>query len=668
MNVPRPTPKLAHLPGLDGLRGLAVIAVLAFHGGFSAFKGGFLGVSTFFTLSGFLITSLLLREFAAHGAISLRAFWLRRFRRLMPAALAGLLLACLYAVLYGSPEQLARLRVDVLAGLSYVANWRFVLAHTRYADLFSAPSPVQHFWSLAIEEQFYVVYPLLVAAALRLGGRRALTAVLLAVAGVSVVLSFALSADFDRTYYGTDTRAFELLAGGLFSLWWTSASRRSPSSLPRHVRDVVGGIGLALSMAAWATVTQTSAHLPRGGFVLQAFATCAVLVALTTNGAVARGLSWRPIRAVGLISYGLYVYHWPVFLALDSERTDLDRSALFALRLAVTVTIALVSYVLIEQPIRSGRVLHGFTLRVATPIAVLTVVVAAMVVSWDPPASSVAYANASLDEFEPRVINLAPAPTAEPRQTSSTTASHAVSPTVPAPRTVMLIGDSGMNDLEPALAAAFGATGTQRLIFDARPGFGLTSLAGSQWRRSWSELVEANRPDVIVSMFGKWDSPWLRNNGDEAYAALVEEAVTTLTAHGARLHWLAMLPSTADLDRPANRIFERVAARHPGTMVYDDFEAVLRTGEGANSTGTPIPVYGRIRTIDGVRLLLRKPDAWHLCQEGARLLAAAVATREADLLWAPTAPPTWINGPWRNADAYQDPVDGCDTRRAGADK
>ena len=668
MNEPRPAPKLTHLPGLDGLRGLAVIGVLAFHGGFSAFKGGFLGVSTFFTLSGFLITGLLLREFATHGTISLRTFWLRRFRRLMPAALAGLLLACLYGVLYGSPEQLARLRVDVLAGLAYVANWRFVLAHKRYADLFAAPSPLQHYWSLAIEEQFYVVYPLLVAVALRVGGRRALTAVLVALAGVSVALSFALSSDFDRVYYGTDTRAFELLAGGLFSIWWTSASPRSPSLLPRPLRDLIGGIGLALSLGAWATVGQTSVHLPRGGFVLQALATCAVLVALTTNGAVARVLSWGPIRAVGLISYGLYVYHWPVFLALDSARTDLGRGALFVLRLAVTASLALVSYVLIEQPIRSGRVLHGFTLRVATPIAVLTVLVAAMVVSWDPPASSVAYANASIDEFKPRVIDLAQTPTTEPHETSSTTVSLAASPAVPAPRTVMIIGDSGMTDLEPALAAAYSAMGTHRLILDARPGFGLTSLAGSQWRRSWSDLVETNRPEVIVSMFGKWDLPWLRSNGDEAYAALVDEAVTILTAHGARVHWLGMLPSSADPDRPANRIFERVAARHPDTVVYDDFETVLRTGEVATSTRTPMPVYGRIRTLDGLRLLLRKPDAWHLCQEGAHLLAAAVAAREADLLWAPAAPETWIQGTWRHDNAYQDPVDGCDPRAAGADK
>ena len=426
MNEPRPTPKLTHLPGLDGLRGLAVIGVLAFHGGFTAFKGGFLGVSTFFTLSGFLITSLLLREFATHGTISLGAFWRRRFRRLLPAALAGLLLACLCGVLYGSPEQLARLRLDVLAGLAYVANWRFVLAHKRYADLFAAPSPLQHFWSLAIEEHFYVVYPLLVAVALRVGGRRALTAVLVALAGVSVILSFALSSDFDRVYYGTDTRAFELLAGGLFSLWWTSASRRSPSLLPRQLRDVIGGTGLVLSVSAWATIGLTSARLPRGGFVLQALATCAVLVALTTNGAVARVLSWRPIRAVGLISYGLYVYHWPVFLALGDERTDLGRGALFALRIAVTVSFALFSYVLIEQPIRSERVPHGLALSVAAPIAVLTVVVAAVVVSWDPPASSVAYANASIDEFKPRVVDLAPAPTTEPRQTSSATASLAV--------------------------------------------------------------------------------------------------------------------------------------------------------------------------------------------------------------------------------------------------
>src|SRR3954447_22398213 len=170
--------RMKHLPALDGLRGVAVVAVLFFHGGFRWAKGGWLGVSVFFTLSGFLITNLLVAEWSSDRSISLKTFWSRRFRRLMPAALACLLLVAFYGQVSASPEQLHHLRGDLLAAVGYVANWRFLFSKLSYADLFSAPSPVQHFWSLAIEEQFYVLYPLVVVAALRLGGRRLLAALL----------------------------------------------------------------------------------------------------------------------------------------------------------------------------------------------------------------------------------------------------------------------------------------------------------------------------------------------------------------------------------------------------------------------------------------------------------------------------------------------------------
>ena len=164
---PSRSSRLTHLPALDGLRGVAVIAVLCFHGGFSWAKGGFLGVSMFFTLSGFLITSLLLREWGTDRHIDLRAFWSRRFRRLMPAALATLVGVCVLAWWLGTHAELHSLRLDVWAAVAYVANWRFIFAGRSYADLFSAPSPVQHFWSLAVEEQFYFVYPLIAFGALR---------------------------------------------------------------------------------------------------------------------------------------------------------------------------------------------------------------------------------------------------------------------------------------------------------------------------------------------------------------------------------------------------------------------------------------------------------------------------------------------------------------------
>src|SRR3954447_11157440 len=201
------TPALPRVRALDGLRGLAVAGVLAYHCGFGWARGGFLGVSLFFTLSGFLITSLLLAERSEHGRIGLRGFWARRARRLLPAALLALAVIVAFGATVASGSQLRGLRGDVLAALAYVANWRFVLAGTSYGALWSAPSPVQHFWSLAIEEQLYLVLPVVVVGALALGrGRlRTVTMALGALLAGSIVATFVVHAQL-RAYYGTDVR------------------------------------------------------------------------------------------------------------------------------------------------------------------------------------------------------------------------------------------------------------------------------------------------------------------------------------------------------------------------------------------------------------------------------------------------------------------------------
>ena len=208
--------RFPYLPALDGIRGLSVAAVLVFHGGLGWASGGFLGVSTFFTLSGFLITSLLLDEYQMTGRIALLEFWTRRFRRLMPAALLTLSGVALYGALLANPQQLWRLRADSLSSLFYFANWQFMFSGRAYEELFVRPSPVQHFWSLSIEEQFYLAFPLLFLAICRwAGGSRArLGGALAALAATSLVLTACLhqpEGASTRVYYGTDTRAAELL-------------------------------------------------------------------------------------------------------------------------------------------------------------------------------------------------------------------------------------------------------------------------------------------------------------------------------------------------------------------------------------------------------------------------------------------------------------------------
>ncbi len=245
---------IRHLPGLDGLRGLAVLVVVAFHAGFENMVGGYLGVSTFFTLSGFLITSLLLNEAERTGSVEVRSFWGRRFRRLLPAALATLAaVVLLFTPFVATADQRASMRGNVLASLFDVANWHDIIKGNSYADLFTAPSPVLHFWSLSIEEQFYVVFPILLLGIwIATRGRRGLLAGALgALAVASAVEPLVFSMSDDRVYFGTDTRAAELLLGALLAVLLAHEPFRRRLALRLRWRsDRPGGAGVVVVVAA----------------------------------------------------------------------------------------------------------------------------------------------------------------------------------------------------------------------------------------------------------------------------------------------------------------------------------------------------------------------------------------------------------------------------------
>jgi peptidoglycan/LPS O-acetylase OafA/YrhL len=321
LRPPRPTPsgagpevRLPYQPAIDGLRGLAVAGVLCFHGGFSWAVGGYLGVSTFFTLSGYLITTLILAEHTRTGRVSLTDFWGRRFRRLMPASLITLAgIVVLFGPFVADADQLAELPGDVISALGYVANWRFILAEQSYADLFTTPSPVQHFWSLAIEEQFYLLFPLLMVGLLALGrgSRRVLVLALAGLAGLSTLAMISMHSpgtDTSRVYYGTDTRAVELLAGAVFAVV-LAARPDLLRSVPRRVMTAAGTAILALTAFWWMTVEQTSSWLFEGGLTVYALTTVGLLAVLLTPGPVSRLLAAEPLRQLGRISYGVYLLH-----------------------------------------------------------------------------------------------------------------------------------------------------------------------------------------------------------------------------------------------------------------------------------------------------------------------------------------------------------------------
>ncbi|MBX9642450.1 MAG: acyltransferase, partial [Mycobacteriaceae bacterium] len=367
------------IPALDGLRAVAVALVLVGHGGVPGVSGGFIGVDIFFVLSGFLITSLLLDELGRSGRIDLTGFWVRRARRLLPA-LVLMVLTVGVAREFLPYQTLDGLRGDAIAAFTWVANWRFVAQKTDYFTQ-GAPSPLQHTWSLGVEEQYYIVWPLLLIASTLLLAARArryfakitvghvrlaafVIATLGAMASAAAAVVFTSDSTRDRIYFGTDTRAQALLVGAAASAllvrdWsalnqgWclirTRWGRRIARALP-----VLGLIALAV-LTHYAT--GSAGEFRHGLLIVVAVAAILVVapVALEQRGLVARVLAWRPLVWLGAISYGVYLWHWPIFLVLNGERTGWSGLGLFGIRCAVTLVVAGVSYWAIEQPIRRWR-------------------------------------------------------------------------------------------------------------------------------------------------------------------------------------------------------------------------------------------------------------------------------------------------------------------------
>ena len=487
------TRTIPHVPGLDGLRGIAVIGVLLFHAN-GLLRGGYLGVDLFFVLSGFLITSILLHEQKETGRIDLRRFWVRRFRRLMPALLALIPAIALYARCIAAPNELASLRADALSTIAYVANWRSIFAHRSYWEMFASPSPLEHTWSLAIEEQFYLVWPLLVAALLALGKRRALwmATVILGIASVVAMLALYEEGRTMRVYLGTDTRGGAILAGAALAL---SGIRSTPRWL-----GVVAAASLA---AAWVLLDGQSELLYRGGFWLTEIACVVLIAACLGRDGVGRALAWRPLRAVGTISYGVYLWHWPVYVVLSEERVHLGLPALLALRLAVTFAIAIVSYRFLERPIRE----HGVGRPMLVVPGAVAISIAFVLVSTRPVAAAAI----------PTPIALAPPVTKAAATARAPIPIGSIPPAgelPPGTQRVLVLGDSVGLALGARMHwASLATTGTyaeQRAVGDCSILDGVApvfSMSGEphgngNCASSWTADVEELRPDVALVVIG----------------------------------------------------------------------------------------------------------------------------------------------------------------------
>jgi peptidoglycan/LPS O-acetylase OafA/YrhL len=613
---------------------------LAEHGGIPGVPGGFLGVDVFFVLSGFLITSLLLDELRLTGRIALADFWIRRARRLLPALIVVVLAVVAARTLFPT-EAIASLRDDAVAAFFWVANWAFVAQRTDYFSQGSPPSPLQHTWSLGVEEQYYLFWPLLVIAVAALFGARARWAVFaLATAGVagSAAAAILLASDVNRVYFGTDTRVQALLIGAgaaaLLVRDWavlTAGGTLIRTRLRRWVAgalSVVGVAGLAV-LAHYATGT---AREFRAGLLI-AVAVAAVLViapvALDQGSPVARALAWRPLVWLGAISYGVYLWHWPIFLALNGERTGWSGWSLFAVRCAATVVVAAASWWLLEQPIRRWRpvIVPMLPLAGATAATAAVVTMTVLPVNVKPADPGVA----SIDS----AALISPEVPVEVRSPSGQLA--------PGTKRVAVFGDSVawtlMRYLPPTPGLSFtnyttigcgvarggpyryaGETLNQKAECDA-------------WPARWAQRINHDRPDVVLLIVGRWEvvdrvseGRWT-HIGDPGYDAYLRgelnRALDILGSTGARV---------VVTTEPYNRRGERAdGSLYPEDEPEraDDWNALLRRVIGPRPNVTLLdlnkklgPNGGYTNKVDGIKMRM---DGVHPTPEAVKWLTPWLA-------------------------------------------
>lgn len=537
---------LAYAAGLDGVRALAVTAVVIFHISKSGpLTGGFLGVDVFFVLSGFLITSILLAEFHSRRRIDIKNFYLRRARRLLPALFTMLTSVTLLTWIFARDE-LHQLRGDVVAALTYCTNWTQIVWGRSYFDQLSRPSLLQHLWSLAVEEQFYVLWPLILVGCLAATRRRWLVlAVPVALTLVSLVLMasmFHVGRDTARVYYGTDTHIAPMLIGATLAI--VVAMRRQAglshdTARGRVLADgcaLIGFVGLAWSVVE---ITSYSPGLYRGGYLLISLASAALIYAAGRRGTyTSRALGWAPLVWIGQRSYAIYLWHWPI-LMLSRPGVDISWPSwvVVPLQVAVVVVASDFSYRYIERPIRSrgfitfirGHRRHGLGERRPATIGTVLVGVLALVTATlvaAPPAPAGIQVDRSATptlhlRTAPTVVS--PAPKVRHRHHHGAASASSSASTPPAQRPfrppvrVGFFGDSqGMtlllnkpNGLDRYLTTSDDTVegcGMTTGIIHSRTGYtrDLGADCGN-WQQVWRQKAQAFHPQIAVIEIGAWD-------------------------------------------------------------------------------------------------------------------------------------------------------------------
>jgi peptidoglycan/LPS O-acetylase OafA/YrhL len=642
---------------LDGVRGIAILAIMAFHSGVSGLDvGGYFGVDAFFVLSGFLITLILLQEWNRSQAIRLGRFYAGRARRLIPGLLVMLISVALFVVFVAPAGQYPGFRDDALSVLGYFSNWHFLSTGANYFARTAAPSLLTHTWSLAIEEQFYLVWPPIVVAVLwltRLQRTRGLTVLLcLSLSGVLascgwMTLLYRAGASQTRLYYGTDTHAQSILVGcGLAVVLTMIKERRGLNSLvpvaqSAKVRQTLSIVGVVAAFGLawqWTHVGNSDPFAYQGGYLLGALLTALVLasVSCAPSGPLAVVLSMRWIRYVGTISYGMYLWYFPVFQYVDGSRTGQTGLSLFGIRVGVDMAIATCSFFLIERPVRLGtffrlqgtdRVLQWRSLGVLFMAVTATVVVVAVTTTGTsaPIRDPVALAAAA---SPPGTFTLTPH-----RETTASAATPVTS--------VLIVGDStaltlgfGLPPSGSGWHAAIDNVGVEAcglaigsvvrdngVVGPYGPPCESSTPVSEQWPAKLSGYVASDKPDVVALLAGRWevvdtlyDGRWT-NILDPAFRGYIEQqlrlAVQIGTSSGAHMVLLTA-PCYSSGEQPDgtpwpedsvarltayNDLLYQVAAEDQSRVSVVDLNAIVCPGGTFHST------------LDGVTI--RAPDGIH---------------------------------------------------------
>ncbi|WP_306431074.1 acyltransferase family protein [Paenibacillus sp. XY044] len=354
-----------YMPGLDGLRAFSVMAVIAYHLNAKWAQGGLIGVGIFFVISGYLITDQIIQEWKREGRLNLFRFWMRRARRLLPAMLAMLALVALWLSLI-DPGRLQDLRGAFLSSLFYVNNWWLIYHKVSYFESFGAPSPIGHLWSLSIEEQFYLIWPLLLVLGLKIFHRRGKLALVIfglaAISALGMAAIYVPGTDPSRVYYGTDTRAFALLVGAVLAVVWPSRKLKGKlSTRSRGMLDTIGVAGLTVLLVLICRTNEYDAFLYRGGFWIISLLSAAVIAVLAHPASRAgKVMGSKVLRWIGVRSYSLYIWHYPVIILTNpGVQTEGSSPLRILLQLSASFLLAACSYQYIEEPLRRG----GFSLK-----------------------------------------------------------------------------------------------------------------------------------------------------------------------------------------------------------------------------------------------------------------------------------------------------------------